>query len=462
MRTAGKRRAGIAGLVCAALAATGAAVLAGSPSEAAAGNPVTPGNFTGLGFDQCNAPTQNAMDVWKAKSPFSAAGIYISGNSRACREQTNLTATWVRAQLANGWHLMPITLGPQASCSTRFPRYGAKIDPTIRPSAAYTYANARAQGRAEATKAVAAAKALGIVPGSTLFYDIEGWDAKKSTACNRSAMWFLSAWTNELHRLRYLSGVYSSVGSGLQLLDNVRQHPPAGYVMADVIWLARWDGKANTSSTQYIPDTGWSDHQRIKQYQGGHNEKHGGVTINIDRNYLDVRTRAVPQPVGEPANPPGPQDTSLCTRTSISRAAYRRTSATDNRALVLPLQCLLAQQHRYSADVTGIWNSQTLAALQSFQRSVGHRVTGFASRSDWVSLLTAGSGVGALKAGATGPDVIRVQRAMNAATARQLRVTGHFNPASRRAILAYRKKVHLLHRPTVNPTVWRHLHSGRW
>ena len=461
MRT-GKRRAGIAGIAGAVLALSTLVSIVDAPSDAAAGNPVTPGNFTGLGFDQCDAPTQHAMDVWKAKSPFSAVGIYISGNSRFCKTQKNLTSTWVRNQLAKGWHLMPITLGPQAHCSPRFPRYGPKIDPTIRPSAAYTYAKARAQGRAEAVKAVAAAKALGIVPGSTLFYDIEGWDAKKSTTCNRSAMWFLSSWSNELHRLRYLSGVYSSVGSGIKLLDKVRANPPAHYVVADMIWLARWDGKANTSSTQYIPNTGWASHQRIKQYQGGHNEKHGGVTINIDRNYLDVRTRAVPRHVAEPADPPSPQDTSKCTRTSISRSAYRRTSEHQNRALVLPLQCLLAQQHRYTADVTGTWNPKTLAALQSFQRSIGHRPAKSASRSDWVALITIGSGNKHLRAGSTGPDVVRFQRAMNAATKRHLRVTGHFNPATRRAAVAYRKKMHLLRKPTVNATMWRLLHHGKW
>jgi len=453
---------GIAAIAGAALALSALVSIANSPSEAAAANPVTPGNFTGLGFDQCNAPSQHAMDVWKSKSPFSAVGIYISGNSRFCKEQKNLTSTWVRNQLAKGWHLLPITLGPQANCSTRFPRYGATIDPTIRPSSAYTYAKARAQGRAEAAKAVAAAKALGIVPGSTLFYDIEGWDAKKSTACNRSAMWFLSSWSNELHRLRYLSGVYSSVGSGIKLLDKVRKSPPAHYVVADMIWLARWDGKANTSSTQYIPDTGWANHQRVKQYQGGHNEKHGGVTINIDRNYLDVRTRAVPRHIAEPADPPGPQDTSKCTRTSISRYAYRRTSKKENHALVVPLQCLLAQQHRYTVDVTGNWNPKTLAAVQSFQRSIGHPVRTYVTRSDWVALVTIGSSTRVLRAGSTGPDVIRFQRAMNAATKRHLKVTGKFNPSTERAALAYRKKMHLLRKATVNPTMWRLLHRGRW
>ena len=40
------------------------------------------------------------MSTWIKKSPFRAAGIYISGASRACQRQSNLNATWVRRQLA--------------------------------------------------------------------------------------------------------------------------------------------------------------------------------------------------------------------------------------------------------------------------------------------------------------------------------------------------------------------------
>ena len=39
-----------------------AATLTMSPAQAE--NVVTPGNFTGFGFDQCLAPSQSAMDAW--------------------------------------------------------------------------------------------------------------------------------------------------------------------------------------------------------------------------------------------------------------------------------------------------------------------------------------------------------------------------------------------------------------
>jgi hypothetical protein len=260
------------------------ATLAAAPAQA--DNVVTPGNFTGYGFDQCLAPTQGAMDAWLKNSPFLAVGIYISGESRACRSQPNLTRTWVSTQLRNGWRLLPITLGPQASCSTRFPRYGNDETINPRPGANGKYGKARAQGRAEAVKAVAAASGLGISPRSTLWYDIEGFDHTR-THCRESALAFLSGWTFKLHELNFVSGVYSSVGSGIKILDDARVNRPDAFNLPDMIWLARWDGMANTSSS-YIRNDGWRPGGRVKQYQGGHNETWGGVTINIDSNYLDV------------------------------------------------------------------------------------------------------------------------------------------------------------------------------
>ena len=152
------------GLVASSALALAATTL--SPTASFAANPITPGTFRGYGFDQCEAPRQAAMDAWLRNSNFRAVGIYISGNSRACRAQTNLTATWVANQLSRGWRLLPITLGPQASCSTRYPRYGASIDPKINSSSTDGFAAAKAQAASEASKAVGRARQLGIVAGN--------------------------------------------------------------------------------------------------------------------------------------------------------------------------------------------------------------------------------------------------------------------------------------------------------
>ena len=164
----------------------------------------TPGDFTGHGFDQCVAPTQAAMDAWIKHSPFRAVGIYISGDSRACRTQPNLSPTWVATQVSRGWRLLPIALGPQASCLDRFPRYDDdfKIDP--RPAGGY--AAARAQGVVEADKNAADAAALGIGAGSTLWYDLEAFDLA-NTSCRESALAFTSAWVTRIKELGYVAGL---------------------------------------------------------------------------------------------------------------------------------------------------------------------------------------------------------------------------------------------------------------
>ena len=151
----------------------------------------TPGDFTGHGFDQCLAPTQSAMDTWWKKSPFSAVGIYISGDSRACRSQPNLSPTWVAAQVARGWRLLPIALGPQASCQPRFPRY--KDDFTISPKPAERLRQgrrARAPSRPTRTPPTRWRTASGRAARS-------GTTSRASTSatphCRESALVFMSA-----------------------------------------------------------------------------------------------------------------------------------------------------------------------------------------------------------------------------------------------------------------------------
>ena len=270
------------------------------------------------------------MNKWLTYSPFLAVGIYISGNSRACRDQPNLTPEWISTQLAKGWRLLPITLGPQASCQPRFPRY--QDDPKINPKRGTDglYQWARAQGTAEATKTVTDAQALGIVPGSTLWYDLEGFD-DGLTDCRESALAFLSTWTDRLHALGYKSGVYSSAGSGIEMLDDARVERPGQFSLPDAIWIARWDLQANTS-TSYIRDDGWLPGGRMKQYQGGHDETWGGVRINIDRNYLDLGLGSY-----------AARETH-CGGTRISYWRYPAVNPGDASKVVPALQCLLKEK----------------------------------------------------------------------------------------------------------------------
>jgi hypothetical protein len=423
----------------------GACVATPAPAGSATANVATPGAFHGYGFDQCLAPTQQAMDAWLRHSPYLAAGIYISGASRACKVQPNLTPTWVTTQLRNGWKLLPITLGPQASCNARFPRYGT--DATISPDPGSTgrYPKARRQGVAEADRTVAAAKALGLSPGSTMWYDLEGFDADR-TRCRYSAMAFLSAWTRELHALDYVSGVYSSAGSGIWMLDEARVKTPTQYHLPDRIWIARWDGEANTS-TSYIRDDGWRPGGRMKQYVGGHDERYGGVTINIDRNYLSL---------GRPRAPAE----SHCGGVPVDLPDYPRVTDTSDPGTVKALQCLLTEQKAYAGRLTGTLNPATLAAMSAWQQGHDLRVRSSWSRRAWMSLLAAGTQP-VLKTGSTGPAVRDLQRTLNAATpGTDLAVTGLFTSRTGTALRRWQKAVSRTTSGVANPGTWAALASG--
>lgn len=247
------------------------ALLAPVPASGVAAAAPAPASFTGLGFDACTAPSSAAMDAWLA-SPYRAVGIYFGGSNRGCA-QPNLTAEWVAHQQANGWHLLPIYFGLQAPCTTS--SKPNRIDP----------ARAAAQGRAEADSAVTAASALGLSRGSTLIFDMEAYQTGNA-ACRTAVLAFLGAWTSRLHDNGYFSAVYSSIASGVTDLvadyrSTTRPHP-------DYLFFARWDGIASTDNPA-IPASYWSPKRRMHQYQGGHDETYGGVTINIDNDYVDVR-----------------------------------------------------------------------------------------------------------------------------------------------------------------------------
>ena len=422
--------------------------LLASPPLAQANNVVTPGNFTGYGFDQCVGPSQQAMDTWLRTSPFLAVGIYISGDSRGCRSQPNLTPTWVAKQLRKGWRLLPITLGPQASCHPSFPRYADDESIKPKPGEGGRYNPARRQARQEAATAVEAAQKLGIVAGSTLWYDLEGFDLT-NTRCRESALAFLSAWTSKLHTLDYVSGVYSSAGSGIKMLDDARVHRPDEVTLPDQIWIARWDGKANTK-TDYIRDDGWLPGGRMKQYRGGHNETWGGVTINIDSNWLDLGRGSVAPPVAH------------CSGTDVDHPSYKVIAeGTTETALVKALQCLLKEQGLYGGKLHGTYNERTIAAANTWQSGHGFTATATWGRVHWMSLLAAGT-FPVLKFGSAGEDVRRVQRALNAASATlELKVSGTYTRGTANAVKAYQDGVGHSGTGIVIAATWKALRAGK-
>ena len=436
--------------VATAIAAALATVLSGllAAPAAHAANVATPGNFTGYGFDQCHTPSQEAMDAWLTSSPYWAVGIYISGDSRFCLDQPNLTADWVTTQLRNRWRLLPITLGPQAWCTTR-ERYLKQV--RITPDPTDGYAKARAQGRAEAVKTVGRATDLGIAPGSTLWYDIEAFDISKKD-CRESALSFLSAWTNKMHGLGYVSGVYSSAGSGIKMLDDARVNRPGAYAMPDQIWVARWSGEPgeiNTDGATYLREDGWMPHARVHQYLGGHDETHGGVRINIDSNWLDVGRGTV-----------APREPSHCGGVSINFTSYTRLVRGSTGPLVRAAQCLLREKRFYTGKITGRYDSATSAAVRAFRAKAGVSVGNDLNRAVWTALLAQGPGP-LMKYGAGSHAVRRLQRALNAADGAGLKVTGVFEARTTAAVKRYQADHKLGATGVVTTPMWGLLRAGK-
>ena len=221
--------------------------------------PPTIVDYSGLGFDICAAPSRADMRAWIRRSRYRAIGIYIGGADLTC-PQSNLTPAWVRAEAAAGWRLVPLYGGPQAN-----------LGQLVAPGR---------QARESALDAVAQARRLGFAPQTPLYYDMEGFHPE----WNAPALLFMSAWTRELHRLGYQSGVYSSGDSGIA--DLIGHFHSRGYAMPDVIYDATWNGE-HSASVGRLGHLWW--HKRIHQFIGRETQTYGGVTMSFSGDFLGMR-----------------------------------------------------------------------------------------------------------------------------------------------------------------------------
>jgi hypothetical protein len=212
------------------------------------------------------------MAAWRRSSPYRGIGIYIGGVNMACA-QANLTRTWIKHEIASGWHPAPLYVGLQAAgsgCGCR--------------TLSVNTAQAHSQGLTAARGAVARAKRLGILPGNPIYYDMEG---HSSGGPNTAAVLaFFSAWTSRLHANGYISGVYGSASTTINdLVSKYRTR----YREPDNIWIADWNG-VRTAHDPYVPGPEWSRHQRLHQFRGNIFERHGGVTLPVDDDFLNGAT----------------------------------------------------------------------------------------------------------------------------------------------------------------------------
>jgi hypothetical protein len=250
------------------------AAVPGAPATGSAqqGRPYLRGStFTGLGFDACAAPSPSQMAAW-SRSPYRGIGIYIGGINMACA-QPNLTRNWIKHEIASGWHPAPLYVGLQAAgsgCGCR--------------TLSLNTAQAHSEGIAAGRDAVTHAKRLGILPGNPIYYDMEGHSTGGSNTA--AVLAFFSGWTSTIHAARYISGVYGSASTTMSSLVP-KYHTQ--YREPDDIWIADWNGQRSTHDP-YVPASEWSHRQRLHQYAGAHNESYGGVTINIDNDFLNGAT----------------------------------------------------------------------------------------------------------------------------------------------------------------------------
>jgi hypothetical protein len=371
------------------------------------------------------------MDRWRVASPFLGVGIYIGGALRAC-PQKHLTRGWVRHQTAQGWRLLPIYVGPQASCTS----YRRTI--SARP------ATARAQGVRAARDARNAATRLGLGADSTLWYDLE-WFQPGNRRCATSALHFLSAWTEELHRSGYQSGVYSSVSAGIAALG--RERASTRFTAPDRVWFAWANGRRDVSWHKYVKAPRWKLDRRVHQYALDVRATYGGVRMAIDRNFVDLGS-----------SPEARRVPAVCGRIA-DRPIYGRFRTGSTGPRVRVAQCLLRAAGHFDGEVGVAHGRQTRQALRSFQRHRGLRVTGRTDDRTWTALLATGPR-DVLKRGSEGPSVRRLQRALTAALPGVVAVHGHFGPGTTNAVRRYQARTGLRVSGIATPGTWHALRTG--
>lgn len=422
-----------------------AAVLAVTllPGQAQASTRVMPGDFTGYAFDTCDAPPQRKMDDWQRHSKYWGVGIYIAGMNRACSAQPRLTRSWVAEQSRKGWRLLPLVVGRQASCSPKGAYRGKRI--SANPDGGY--AKARLQGQRAATGGVKAARRLEIARRSVLWFDLESFDTDRRH-CRKSALAFVSGWTNRLHALRYRSGFYSSASTGIRMVDNARRKTPGKYALPDYLWIAEWNGKDSVRSG-HLSTAGWWPHRRVHQYRGPHNERHGGSRINIDSDFMSTGRGTRP---GKAAP--------HC-RVTVDFASYPRLERGDSGRKVRAAQCFLRQHKKYDGRLHGRFTKAVAGAVRRFQKS--HRplpTTGTLNARTWTALLSTGP-TPLAKFGSGGNAVRRLQRALNAAADAEVKVDGVFATAEMKAVRRYQGSLGKKRTGVVTGATWRPLQKGR-
>jgi peptidoglycan hydrolase-like protein with peptidoglycan-binding domain len=187
----------------------------------------------------------------------------------------------------------------------------------------------------------------------------------------------------------------------------------------------------------------------VHQYRGGHNETHGGVTINIDSNYVDLGTGSTARTAKV-----------FCGGVDIDHPAYPNLRVGSQGDLVKAAQCLLRQKKQYAGPISGSYDRATAAAARAYRTKVGLPARGSMSKAVWTSILARGHHP-LMKYGAASHAVRRLQRALNAADKAGLQVSGVFEGSTTAAVRAYQADHGLARTGVVTDDLWSMLRAGR-
>jgi peptidoglycan hydrolase-like protein with peptidoglycan-binding domain len=199
---------------------------------------------------------------------------------------------------------------------------------------------------------------------------------------------------------------------------------------------------------EYVADASFMRTSRVHQYALDTEVAFGGITMNIDWNFVTLGTT---KPASRPTS---------C-EALAERVSPRQVRAGGRGPAVKAVQCLTSAGLRDPAKVSGQYDAATVRAVRRFQARQGLRPTGSVDRSAWVSLLARGSQP-VLRQGSRGEPVARLQRSLNAAVrARPLHVDGSFGQATSRTVARYRKHLGLKAKDLVTARVWKALGRGK-
>ena len=236
------------------------------------------------------------------------------------------------------------------------------------------------------------------------------------------------------------------------MLDDARVERPGQFRLPEYIWIARWDGKANTKAEPFLRPDGWLPGRRMKQYKGDHVVSYGGVAINIDSNWLDL---------GKGSRPSTNKRCGTKGVTNLPR--YLNITAkkkTWGPKRVKAVQCLLKERGYKGFKVNGKYDKATRKAVKKFRVSQGLSNKAVVTRTTWIRLLSARTAP-VLKVGSSGAAVHKLQQSLAAAGVRKEVSTGLFDKTTTTQVKAYQKRLKLSQTGVAGTTTWAALKSGQ-